>query len=162
MKKSRENNHIFKSRAPYPLPGTGDRGGEAQGGSLHHHKNSPHSVWNKFNSSPREKILLDCILQDVTWMQLESGRCHWESRGPQLWKQLQLLRVKGQPPTSASLGSQQSKTYQGLLHNKSLENTAMPAKTLATAAFSGGITFARCLNHSKSGAAESHTNLFIN
>lgn len=56
--------------------------------------------------------------------------------------------------------STQSKIYQGLLCNKSLEDTAMSAKSLATAAFSGGIAVIRSLNHCRSGAAESHTNLF--
>lgn len=105
-----------------------------------------------------EKTLLGCILQDVPWMQLESGSSHWESWGSQLWKQLQILRVKFCQPWLPA----QSKIYQGLLHNKSLQNTAMSAKSLATAAFSGGVTIVRSLHHCRSGAAESHTNLFIN
>lgn len=71
-----------------------------------YHKNSPQSVWNKFNSSPGKKILLDSILQDVTWMHQDCSSSHWESWELQLWKQLWILRVKGQPTISAGLGSQ--------------------------------------------------------
>lgn len=107
MKWIRENNHSFKSKAPYPLPGTGDRGGEAEGCSLYHHKNSPQCLEHILQLSWKT-FLQDSILQDITWMQLDCGNSHWESRGPQLWKQPQVLRVKGQPPTSAGLGSQHS------------------------------------------------------
>lgn len=57
---------------------------------------------------PWKNVLLQSILQDVTRMQLDHGSSHWESQGPRLWKQLWIVRVKGQPPTSASLSSQHS------------------------------------------------------
>lgn len=57
---------------------------------------------------PWKNVLLESILQDVTGMQLDHGSSHWESQGPWLWKQLWIVRVKGQPPTSASLSSQHS------------------------------------------------------
>lgn len=100
-----------------------------------------------------------------------TARCCMDAAGP--WQQP--LGELGAPTLGATVDcegegvaphfcqpqlSTQSKIYQGLLCNKSLENTAISAKSLATAAFSGGITVIRSLNHCRYGAAEPHTNLF--
>lgn len=137
-------------------------GGEAEGCTLHHHKNSPHSVFYEQTNST--------ALLEKNPPGQHSARCHVESAGP--WQQP--LGELGAPALEATVDvegegaephfcwpqvSTQSKIYRRLLH-KNLQNTATAAKSLATAAFSGGITIVRSLNHCRSGAAESHTNLF--
>lgn len=162
MKKSRENSHIFKSRAPYPLPGPGDKGGEAEGCSLHHHNHSPHSVWNKFNSSPGKKPSWTASCKTFHGCSWEWQQPLGELEAPALEAAADFEGERAAPHFCQPWLPTHSKIYQGLLHSKSLENISMSAKSLATAAFSGGITIVRSLNHCRSGAAELHTNLFIN
>ena len=59
-----------------------------------------------------------------------------------------------------ALLSTESEVYQGLPRKESSDNTATVAKSLTLVFFSCGIAIVSSLNHCKSGAAESHTNLF--
>lgn len=111
-------------------------GGEAEGCSLHHHRNSPHSAWNKFNRSPGKKNPPG----------LHPARRYMDAAAK--WQQP--LGEPGAPALEAAVDFEgegeapnfcqpqlrtQSRIYQGLLH-KSLENTSTSAKSpAATAAF---------------------------